>query len=92
MEVDVFQIFDYIKKESDNNSEFCINVGNLLADTHNSKFEVQLDALWCDYCNRNNLCEECGTELKVKTEYEKEEYQGFILEKPIYELYCDNCG
>ena len=89
--MDVFGIFDYIKKESESDIEFCINISNLLVDTHGSKFEIELDALWCDYCRSNDLCEDCGSKLKVKTEYEKEEYQGFILSKPIHESYCPNC-
>ena len=92
MDVDVFQIFDYIKKESDNNSEFCTNINNLLIDTHNSKFEIQLDALWHDYCNRNDLCEDCGCRLKFRESKEPtEEYFGFPTNQTIFESYCPSC-
>lgn len=44
------------------------------------------------YSYENNLCQQCGNELKTKTYKERSEYMGFDTYEDINEYYCPVCG
>ena len=92
MDVDIYEIFNYIKDNSDNKQELADNMNSLIMATDNSKFSMKLNNLWSDYCSDHNLCECCGEQMVTKEEKEPREYFGFPTNEIITYRVCPNCG
>ena len=93
MDVDIYEIFNYIKDNSDNKQELADNMNSLIMSTDRSKFSMQLNKLWDEYCTSYGICVCCGTTLETEECKDSEtiEYQGFPCKQILYEKYCPNC-
>lgn len=93
MEVDVYEIFDTVLRKSENTCEFADNIALLVEDTKGSKFAIKLIELFDKYCDDNSLCSNCGSPMSYTVEMnEPVEYQGQVVNEPVYIKYCPNCG
>ena len=93
MEVDIYEIFDTIRRKSEDTSEFADNIALLVEDTKKSKFAIKLIELFDKYCDDNSLCSDCGSPIEYKVGMnEPVEYQGQVVAEPIYIKFCSNCG
>ena len=92
MDVDIYEIFNYIKDNSDNKQELADNMNSLIMATDRSKFNIQLNKLWSDYSADHNICECCGEQIVTIEEKEPMEYFGFPTNEIITYRVCPNCG
>ena len=92
MEVDIFEIFNYIKDNSDNKQELADNMNSLIMATDRSKFNLQMNKLWDEYCTSYGICTCCGERMVAIEEKEPMEYFGFPTNEIITYQVCPNCG
>ena len=91
MEVDIYEIFDSIRRKSENTCEFADNIAYLIEDTKGSKFAIKLIELFEKYCDENSLCYDCGSPMSYSVaKNEPVEYQGQVVTEPIYIKQCPN--
>jgi hypothetical protein len=92
--MDAFDIFMYIKNHTGTYEEMATEINNTLLELENpTNIRNKLNSLWEDCCSEESLCENCGEYLETKvTKNESVEYQGQVVNEPIYIKYCPNCG
>lgn len=84
--IDIIDIFDLLKSISINKNTLAENMNNILILSHGSKLSIKLNELWEEYCDKEQICSSCGSEIKVIEERFKDG------EEPQRIRICKNCG
>ena len=93
MNIGITEIFTYIKSQCESKEELAEEINDLIMLSDRSKFSIELNHYWEEYCTSYGICVCCGTTLETEECKDSEtiEYQGFPCKQILYEKYCPNC-
>lgn len=94
MNIGITEIFDCIKSKCESKEELAEEINDLIMLSDRSKFSIELNDYWEEYCETNNICVCCGSDIETKEYKDTEtiEYQGFPCRQVLHVKYCSNCG
>ena len=92
--IGILELFTYIESQCESKEELAEEVNDLIMLSQGSHFSTQLNDYWGEYCETNNICTSCGSDIETKEYQDTEiiECQGFPCRQILHVKCCPNCG